>query len=161
MAYLTLQEFGLNTVMPASYVAELEAKAPGWITQQLTMTSSRLDSQLRKRYDVPFAAPAPPIVLEWVTRIVEVACWLKRGVRATDEQFLEYKARGERALQEIEQAANSETGLFDLPQSGTNTSAVATRGWPRSYSEQSPFVWADEQADVGHIEDSNRGGTRY
>lgn len=161
MGYITREEFVLMTVMPATYVAEIETKTAGWIDKQIDMASARVDTQLRKRYDVPFANPAPVIVKEWVARMVEVSCWLKRGVRTTDEQFLEYKARGDKALEELDLAANSETGLFDLPLSGTNTSGVVTRSWPRAYSEASPYVWTDDQREIGHSEDTSRGGSRY
>jgi phage gp36-like protein len=110
MGYITKDEFILMSVMPATYIGEIETKTPGWINKQIDMASARVDTQLRKRYDVPFSDPAPVMVKEWVARMVEVSCWLKRGVRTTDEQFQEYRARGDTALKELEEAANSEKG---------------------------------------------------
>ena len=147
------------TVMPATYVEELETKYPGWVDKQIDMASARIDVQLSKRYVTPFIG-APMIIKEWTARMVEVSCWLKRGVRTTDEQFQESRARGDKALEEIELAANSENGLFDLPLA-TGGSAVTATTWPRGYSEQSPYVWLDDQAEIGRSEDRSRGGSRY
>jgi phage gp36-like protein len=161
MGYITKDEFILMSVMPATYIGEIETKTPGWINKQIDMASARVDTQLRKRYDVPFSDPAPVMVKEWVARMVEVSCWLKRGVRTTDEQFQEYRARGDTALKELEEAANSEKGLYDLPLSTGGQSAMVTRSWPRAYSEQSPYVWTDDQAEIGRSENSSRGGSKY
>lgn len=161
MAYLTTNEYALLSVIPSGYLTELDTKYPGWIAAQLGAVSARLDVQLRKRYDVPFSSPYPVVVTQWVAAIVDVLCWLKRGIRTTDEQFQEYKARGDAAIKEIAEAADAEKGLFDLPVSGGNTSAVVTRSWPRTYTETSPYAWMDGQAETGRSEDSNGGGSFY
>lgn len=158
MPYLDLNSFKAVTTMPVSFITEIETKSPGWIASQLSLHSIRIDAQLRKRYAVPFADP-PLVVQGWLAAIVELACWLKRGVSSTDEQFQEYKARAQSALDEIHQAADAVDGLFDLPMSSTvNTSGVSPLGFPRAYSEASPYAWTDVQALVGHTEDDSRGG---
>jgi hypothetical protein len=144
--------------MPASFVDEIEARTPGWITQRLANRSSYIESRLRKRYDIPQQAPYPLIVIDWLVNIVTYEAWLKRGVAATDEQFQEYVKRAAAAETDLTEAANSETGLFDLPlkQDALIGSGV-TQGFPRGYSEASPYGWADEQACRGRQEDYNRG----
>lgn len=159
-AYLTRAQFQAISTMPASFITEIEAKAPGWLDAQLELHSARIDAQLRKRYAVPFALPAPLVVQDWLARIVELAAWLKRGVTSTDEQFQEYKARAMAAIDEIGKAADSVDGLFDLPLSATGTASAVSAGFTRGYSEQSPYVWTDQQAEIGHAEDRTREGSR-
>jgi phage gp36-like protein len=158
--YLTDAEFRLLTLLPVNVIDEVEARTPGWLTQQLTVVSSRMDARLAKRYAAPFVAPYPTVVQEWLAHIVSWRCYLKRGVNSLDSEAAEYKAQHDQALKEIEEAANSEVGLFELPlvQSDPDGSGVV-RGGPMSYSEQSPYVWTDSQAQVGRDEDSQGGGT--
>lgn len=144
-AYLTVAQFRLRTTMPQSDVDALEVSDPGFLDAQLTSWSSRIDAQLSKRYAAPFASPVPEIVLEWLTRCVTVRAYLKRGVNPSDEQFAAIKEDAEAALKEVEAAANSQTGLYDLPLRSDTTASGITKGGPLAYSEQSPYVWADYQ----------------
>lgn len=158
--YLTDTEFRLLTLLPVNVIDEVEARTPGWLTQQLTTVSSRMDARLAKRYAAPFVAPYPTIAQEWLAHIVSWRCYLKRGVNSLDSEAAEYKAQHDQALKEIEEAANSDTGLFELPrvQSSPDVAGVS-RGGPVSYSEQSPYVWTDSQADIGRQEDEQGGGS--
>lgn len=158
--YLTDSEFRLLTLLPVNVIDEVEARTPGWLTQQLTTVSSRMDARFAKRYAAPFVVPYPTVVQEWLAHIVSWRCYLKRGVNSLDSEAAEYKAQHDQALKEIEEAANSETGLFELPlkQSQPDGSGVV-RGGPSSYSEQSPYVWTDSQAEIGRSEDEAGGGT--
>lgn len=158
-AYLNLADFKLTTDMPSAFVDEIEVQEAGWVDKALDMGSAYIDSRLAKRYDAPFIAPFPIAVIRWLTDLVTLRCWRKRGVVATDEQMIDYRAAAETAQRELTEAANSDTGLFDLPlRANTDTSGI-NRGFPRSYSEQSPYVWYDIQADIGHDEDSAGEGT--
>ena len=159
MAYLTREEFRALTTMPAVFVDQLEDVAPGWIEVQLESVSRWLDAQLRKRYASPFVDPVPPVVAAWLTAIVTRACYLKRGVDPTDLGFDEVKADAVAATEEVARAANAEHGLFDIPLR-TNADGTAIRhGGPRVYSEASPYVWLDVQAETGRVEDRRRRGT--
>lgn len=159
--YLTDSEFRLLTLLPVNVIDEVEARTPGWLTQQLTTVSSRIDARLAKRYAAPFTAPYPTVVQEWLAHIVSWRTYLKRGVNSLDSEAAEYKTQHDEALKEILEAANSETGLFELPllQDLTPDASGVVRGGPLSYSEQSPYAWTDLQGDIGRNEDSNRGGT--
>ena len=158
MAYLTQAQWKTRTLMPAADVDALEVAAAGWVTQQLDDVSDAIDARLRKRYPVPFATPYPKAVLRWLTAIVTRAAYLKRGVDPLDPQVAEYIKDAERAEAELLEAANSETGLFDLPVNTAGDSAIA-RGGPRSYSEASPYVGFDVQAETGRNEDESGSGT--
>lgn len=159
--YLTDAEFRLLTLCPVNVIDEVEARTPGWLTQQLTTVSSRIDARLAKRYAAPFSLPYPTIVQEWLAHIVSWRAYLKRGVNSLDSEANEYKAQHDQALKEILEAANSDTGLFELPllQDLTPDASGVVRGGPVGYSEQSPYVWMDQQEQVGRDEDGNGGGT--
>jgi hypothetical protein len=153
--YLYLASFRLITLVPADFIDEIEQRTPGWIDQRLIIHSAHLDSRLTKRYDAPFKPPYPVAVTEWVAKLAALDCWLRRGVAATDEQFLEFKEQATTALADIKEAADSETGLFDLPLRANTDASGVTRGFPRGYSEQSPYVWTNIQGRIGRSEDQN------
>ncbi len=156
-AYLTLAEFIQISVVPAQFIQEIEARTPGWVDQRLLMVSAFIDTRLAKRYAAPFESPYPLAVRDWVSKIVSVDVWLRRGVEPTDEEFAEFKLQSAQSYLDIKEAANSEIGLFDLPlRSDTNDSGIV-RGAPMVTSQQSPYAWADEQERVGRQEDQ---GTR-
>jgi phage gp36-like protein len=123
------------------------------------MASAYIDSRLAKRYAAPFEAPYPIAVTRWLTDLVTLRCWRKRGVVSTDEQMIDYRAAADAAMRELTEAANSNEGLFDLPLRADTDASGIVRAFPQSYSEQSPYVWYDIQADIGHDEDSAGEGT--
>lgn len=155
--YLTFAEFRGLTVMPAADVDWIEATYPGWIDIQIRAASNWIDAQLVKRYAAPFAEPYPVQLLQWTERIVTPDAYLKRGVNPNDLQYEEIKQRRIDARSEIQQAADQENGLYELP-----LNAAATRvgkGGPLFYSEASPYVWMDEQVQQGRCEDRSGIGT--
>lgn len=158
-AYLTLAQFKTLTVMPSSFVDALEVAQPGWVDIQLLYWSDWIDSRLRKRYAVPFVAPVPLAAQGWLTRIVTVRCYLRRGVDPTDQQYADIKADDVAARDELREAADSDAGLFDLPLRAdlTATSGIS-QGNPRAYSEQSPYAWTDVQGRIGRQQDESGNG---
>jgi len=158
-AYLTLAEFKARSLMPQSDVEALETAASGWVDGQLEYYSRAIDARLRKRYSAPFAAPVPEAVREWLTRIVTVRCFLRRGVDPADPQFAAIADDATEARAEIKEAADSVEGLFDLPILDTADASGVSKGGPLSYTEASPYVWTDKQVDTGRDEDSNGEGT--
>lgn len=158
-AYLTLAEFKLRTRVPRPTVDLVEARDPGWIDAQLDESSAWIDARLAKRYVTPFAAPAPKAVTRWLALIVSAAVYDKRGTEALDEQAQRYYEGEKDAKAEITEAANSATGLFELPlRADTNTTGIA-KGEPRSYSEQSPHAWMDRQRRSSRDENRDGEGT--
>jgi phage gp36-like protein len=152
--YVELDEFIASTLMPRPYVDEVEASSPGWIAQRLLLVSARLDSRLAKRYAAPFRpSPYPLVVREWCVAIVTFECWLKRGIASTDQQAETYQKQYDTAFSEVEQAANSETGLYELPLRADLDGVAVTRGFPQVHSEASPYRWTVEQARRGRSED--------
>lgn len=155
--YMALAEFKAASVMPADFIDEIELRTPGWIDGRLKFGSAWLDTRLAKRYDAPFRSPYPFAVQDWLAKIVTFECWLKRGVAASDEQIAEYKQQAASAFAEVREAADSKDGLFELPLRSNVDANGVTRGWPRVYSEQSPYAWADLQRDIGRNEDYGNG----
>jgi hypothetical protein len=158
--YLTFDEFKGLSLMPSGDLDSLEEVSPGWIDSQLAYWSAQIDSRLRKRYAAPFSSPYPLAVQGWLARIVTVRCYLKVGVRPSDEQFAEIKADADAAIAEIKESADSVVGLFDLPLRADTTSTGVSKGAPMVYSEASPYAWTDVQGAAGRTED-NRGGGSY
>ena len=159
--YLTVAEFKLLSTIPSGFVDAVELESSGYTDAQLAYWSDWIDSQLRKRYDAPFSTPYPNAVRGWLARVVTPRVWTKRGVDPQDEQWKEVKQDDLDARKEIAQAADSDTGLFDLPVRQDTRATGISQGSPRSYSEQSPYVFADQQRDVGLDEDSSRGGSSH
>lgn len=157
--YLTTPEFKLLSAMPGPRVDDLEAVAPGYLAAQLSHWSSWIDSRLRKRYAAPFVAPYPETVKLWLAMIATPIAWIRVGVDPNDPQWVTVTDLEKAAKEQIKEAADSEVGLFDLPLRQDTTASGITQGAPFGYSEQSPYVWTDQQADTGREEDANGGGT--
>jgi phage gp36-like protein len=147
-AYLDRNAFKQRTIMPATDVDDLETIASGWVDMQLEQVSRWIDSRLRQRYDAPFnVATCPEIVKSWLTRLVTLRAYLRRGVDATDGQLDLIKADAEAAAAEIREAADSNEGLFDLPLKDSEKATGVTQGGPFVYSEASPYDFIDVQAN--------------
>lgn len=158
MAYQTIEEFKALTLIPTTWVDDLETNSAGFVSAQLAYWSDWLDAQLRKRYAVPFQSPIPITVVGWLNRIVTWRCLIKRGIDPTDQQFAQIVKDSDSAVDEVNRAANSETGLFDLPLRGDILRSGIAYG-TRAYSEQSPYVGFDRQRQVGRQEDENSRGS--
>jgi hypothetical protein len=155
VAYLDVAGFTAATLIPDEFILDLDTRYPEFLPTRLLYASARIDSRLTKRYDAPFKTPYPVAVLDWLTRIVSHEAWLKRGRAASDEDAQMYMADHDQAWADIKEAADSEIGLFDLPlRSNTDQSGIQ-RGFPRVYSQQSPYAWSVAQARIGHMEDEN------
>lgn len=159
MAYLTLSEFTDLALLSPDLVTAVETIQAGWIEGQLEHWSAHIDARLAKRYATPFSSPYPVTVKGWLARIVAVRVYLRRGVDATDEQFLEIRNDARDALDEIEKAADAQHGLYELPLRADTTANGVTRGDTWSYSEQSPYVGLEQQRTTGRTEDSNGSGS--
>jgi len=162
LAFLTVDEFATRTLLPSNVLSAIESTSPGWLAAQIVGVSSRIQSRLSKRYPDAWEPPYNETLKQWVVDIVSFNAWLKRGVSQTDEAVQAFKDKYATAYNEITEAANGETGLFDLSKTtpdGKTQSAIALGG-TRVYSESSPYVWTDVQSRRGRFEDrGGNGGT--
>lgn len=155
MAYQTVIDFRDRTIMPGEDVDELESRYPKFLSNRLDIWSAWLDARLRKRYATPFDAPAPLIVIGWLTALVTLDAYARRGFNPSGEaDQASIIAPADRALVEVKEAADSKEGLFDLPLRQDVPGSGIVNGGPLGYSEISPYVWADLQARSGRREDS-------
>jgi hypothetical protein len=146
--------------MASADVDALEIIEPGWILQQISDASAEIDARLAKRYAVPFSNSSPPLaILRWLTAIVTPLCYFKRGVNPSDAQFAQILKAAERAEAAIKEAADSNTGLYELPLRADSAAGGITRGFPRGYSEASPYVGFTIQRAAAWEEDSSGVGT--
>ena len=143
--YLDVDGFKARTLAPATYVDEVEAIESGWTLEQLSIWSAWIDSQLRKRYAVPFATPYPDAILVWLSDIVTERLYLKRGVDASDRQIGEIKDLAAKAREDIQQAADAANGLFELPLKQDVTATGVSKGAPLAYHEAGPYAWPVSQ----------------
>jgi hypothetical protein len=159
-AYLSLATFKAATVAADESVDEVEARYPGWIDNQLAIKSQWLDSRLRKRYLFPLTTtPYPLVVTDWLSRIVTEAMMRKRGIDPTDEQAATYIDDRKTAEAEVLEAANAEEGLFDLPLRADTSTTGIVAPVVLGYSEASPYVAFDIQAEAARREDAQGTGT--
>jgi len=159
VSYLDRNEYMEYSVLPMTSIDDVEAIQEGWIDRKLAAISMSVDARLRKRYTVPFAAPYPEAVKDWVARLMDPLTLKKRGVDATDEQFLSIDSDAKAAREEIKEAADAEVGLFDLPALDTADASAISKGCPLGYSEASPYVGGDVQEYYGRSEDIDGWGS--
>lgn len=165
--YLTFDKFISATTMPDEFVREVESRYPGWVEGQLEFWARWMDARLRKLYATPFPAhdalpveeATPPQIQLWLSQIVAVETWLKRGVDLNDSQFDKISERADTARAEILEASNSENGWFDLPLRTDADGSAIIHSSPKVYSEQSPYVAFDLQYEAATNEDENGRGT--
>lgn len=168
--YMLTERFRDLTIMPAPDVDALEALEGGWLQRRIDRWGARIDAKLRKRYAVPFGAePVAPIdvrvdvplaIEDWVVALVTLDAYQKRGFNPSSEMdSVSILTPATTAQKEIDEAANSETGLFELPMRASSDAGGVTKGGVLSYTEASPFVWTDVQAQAGREEDRAREGS--
>lgn len=146
-AYLTVTEFKIRTIMPSGDVDACEGQHPGFLDAKLSEHSAKINGRLRKRYAVPFVAPVPEVVLSWLEALTTKDGYLKQGFHPESAQDMEILERAKHADIELKEAADSNTGLFDLPLREDMQRSGVSAGGPLGYSETSPYTWTRRQKD--------------
>lgn len=106
------------------------------------------------------APPVPEAVLRWLTTLVTDDAYRKRGRNPQDPSQVDLKEDVTRVYDELREAADSNTGLFDLPVSEDLDTAIVTGG-PLGYTETSPYAWMDIQRDAGRANDCSETGDSF
>lgn len=146
--------------MPDADVDRLQTQYPGFVAQKIVSIQARIEARLRKRYAIPFGSPAPEVAIEWLVALVTLALYQRRGWNPSSAENALIVDAAKLAGEEIKEAADSESGLFDLPlrADAPTTTGIAVGG-PFVYSEASPYVWTTVQGDAAASEDSNGVGS--
>jgi hypothetical protein len=145
MAYLDIANLKLFSSMPDEDIDLLPVE---FVLQRLNVRSSEIDARLRKRYKVPFEHPVPDIVRGWLADLVTVDMYQRRGVNPADDTFQAARDAANQAREQMRESADAREGLYDLPlRHDLAESGIAGAGGPLSYSEQSPYDWADRQRE--------------
>lgn len=154
---VNLSAFQEATIMPTVSVQALETDRSGFIAKRLDFWWDWICAKLRKRYDVEAMTADPPLTAkQWLVDLVTKEAYDARGydpsAKSDETAILE---RYKDAKLEIAEAANSETGLFELPLIASDTTvAGVSKSGPLGSSEQSPYAWTTKQRDAGRDEDS-------
>lgn len=141
--------------MPFVEVDAIEADTPGWINGRIAVAESWIGSKLRKRYNVPFIAPVPEVFFGWVVAMVTPEAYRRRGWDPSEAQSAQIEQDRKDARDQVQEAADSQEGLWDLPLRQDTSASGITKGGPLGYSETSPYAWTDRQIEAGIGEDSN------
>jgi hypothetical protein len=129
--------------------AELEAKRPGHLMALCAAASGIVDARGAKRGDVPFKAPYPIVVKQWVADLVTPRAYRSLGVRPTDEQQEDITQALKDAREDLKEFANPQLSLLLLPlQQGGAQDSQETAPPTLAYSEASPFTWKHRQAEA-------------
>jgi hypothetical protein len=98
------------------------------------------------------ATPVPEIILKWLNALVTLAAYRRRGFNPNDPAGDMIVQAAVEAKKEVLEAADSESGLIDIPVSEDLDSAVTTGG-PLGTSDASPYAWQNRQAARGRSQD--------
>lgn len=166
-AYTDLVFLKLVSSMPSEDIDDLETRYPGIVDATVNAVSRLFDAKLSKRYATPFGFEAGtfsvarvPEAVKWqVSAVVTYQLMLKRGWNPSSAQDELIVKNRDEALAWLNEAANAETGLVDLPKREAPPPADASgvaKGGPKSYSEQSPYTWTTLQRADARREDRTR-----
>lgn len=155
--YVQITDVKMLGSMPSEDIDQLETLYPGITNATATAVSGLFDSKLAKRYGAPFTAPYPDAIVFNVAREVAWRLWLKRGYNPSGQLDQSLEKDHLEAIAWLDEAANSQTGLVELPskQDVLGASGAVNRGGPLAYHESSPWTWTDLQRTAGRTEDSS------
>jgi hypothetical protein len=160
--YLSYDQYAQRTSIPPKYITAIEQQYPGHIDLQLQMFTAMIDARLRKNYAAPFDTDHVPLVVQlWLVALCDYKVMERRGYNPGDSIIDRYAADYEQANKDLLEAANSETGLFDLPLRSDTTASGRDKPRVVSYCEASPFVGQRMQRERGRAEDKAGRGSRF
>jgi hypothetical protein len=118
-SYLTFAEYSARSRIRASLITQAGSAK---VEVFLSGGSSKIRARLVKRYAVDFQDPGTPpeVLLDWLTAIVDrdVQEYVGGNPEGREDEWI--VKRADRAEEEIKEAANAETGLFELPLRNTD-----------------------------------------
>ncbi len=155
--YCTTDEVKDLGSMPAEDIDQLEVQYPGITGRLVVAVSSMFDAKLRKRYATPFT-DVPQVVKLMVAQVVCFRLWMKRGYNPSGQLDAAIAKDSTDALAWLDSAADSQTGLIELPlredAAGLGARGGVAAGGPLGSSQASPYAWTSDQRRDGGAEDS-------
>lgn len=156
---VTHEELKMLGDMPPNLVDTVEAKFPGIVQGKVRAVSGLFNTKLVKRYPRAFEAPFPEALKLQVACVVAFKLWMVLGYNPEGALDQHLKTLHDEAIAWLNEAANGETGLIELPQSEEAMASAVDKGGPLAYTEASPYVHLDVQAAAGRAEDLAGEGT--
>lgn len=156
-SYLDVAGFKARTTAPAALVdgehipvtnAAARAAWTTFVESRLKFWTSRINARLRKRYATPFKEPVLEVVLGWLATLATPDLYRRRGWDPSDAHAQDITKEADDVLSDLEEAANAEDGLFDLPLREDVDETAIEKGGPFVYSEQSAYDFVDVQAEA-------------
>lgn len=143
--YLIVKTYRLLTLLPTIDVDTVEVDYPGWIDATLGSYSGTIDGKLMKRYATPFQDPVPDQIKRWLVKLVDVEVKAKRGYSPSDQNPELCAKRAELTMTELNEAADPEKGLWDLPLRADMPTASGIKPSVLSRSDVTPYDWMRAQ----------------
>lgn len=119
---------------------------------QIEIFESKLRDQLRNRYAVDDPKFGNVTVRAWIAAQVAQAVCVKRGIDPTDVVYSEIKSAADAARSEIDSAADSDVGKYELPTLDQRPVSVVFR----ARSDADPGAWKRRQAKRAAAERDGR-----
>lgn len=151
---LLLAAYRSTTTIPGSIVDRCASggkSVQGW----LDIHWSHIKARLVKRYAVESdfqGGDVPEKIIEWLVILTDIDVWkCVGGVPEGREDGWADKDR-ERVESELKEAANADSGLFELPAKASDAlgASAVNKGGPLLASSTTIYGWYDkQQADVG------------
>jgi hypothetical protein len=145
--------------MPPNLVDTVETKFAGIVVGKIQAVSGVFNAKLVKRYAAAFELPYPEALKYHVACVVAFKLWMVLGYNPEGALDQHLKTLHDASLAWLDEAANSETGLIELPPFEDPMVSAVNKGGPLSYTETSPYVHLDIQARDARGEDQNGEGT--
>ncbi len=149
---------GARIMLPAE-IDRIEQQSPGIVNGTIEQVSLEFNSLLHKRYAAPFenypSPECPGAVSSNVAWVTIERLWNTYGASPTNsDKSTRIQAMADQARAWLREAADSEKGLVELPIREDSSASAVNQGGPLVSSQQSPYAWTDDQAEIGRQEDS-------
>jgi hypothetical protein len=146
---LSLAEYKSITTINTSIVDVCAAKGKS-VQTWLNLKWAHVKSRLVKRYSVDFTAPGPvpEKIVEWLVVLVDIEVWKCVGGNPEGREDGWYDKDRDRVEAELKEAADADTGLFELPLRNTDPTGASavSKGGPLVESFNTVHGWFDAQA---------------
>lgn len=149
MADLSFVDLDEYCELPRAYIAEA---GQAFVNRQISLLRGSIYNRLRRLYSIDSMVQSEPDIIKlWIAALVVLKIYRKRGIDPTDLQFQEFKEQAAFIEQQIDAAANAESGLYDLPLLNSNESAKR-KIKVLSSNQADPGAWKRVQQDRAFIE---------